>query len=110
MRRDIGRFKWLEGFSALDQRSRVHLQAFGRQVAFILLCSFPMLLIDKHRPALCLFMMRAMFGFSTLFVVSVAVLTRQPVSSKSLCIWDHVVGMLLLTLVCSIALQLPQLR
>ena len=105
MRRDIGRFRLLGRFGALDERSRVHLQAFGRQVAFILLCSLPMLLIDKHRPELCLFMMRAMFGFSTLFVFGAAILTRRPLSFKSICIWDHAAGMLVLTLLSSVALQ-----
>ena len=108
MRRDIGRFRWLAGLSTLDERSRIHLQAFGRQVAFILLCSLLTLLIDKQRPVLCLIMMRTMFGFSTLFVFAVAVLTRQPVSPKSICIWDHIAGMLLLALVCSVALRLLQ--
>jgi hypothetical protein len=93
----------LGGF--LDQGSRVHLQAFGRQVIFVLLCSLPMLLIDKHRPELCLFMMRAMFGFSALFVFITALLTRQPLSRGKIGIWDHFAGMLLLALLSSIALQ-----
>jgi hypothetical protein len=46
-----------------------------------------------------------MFGFSTLFVFALAALTRRPLSSQNICIWDHVAFMLLLTLVCSVALQ-----
>jgi hypothetical protein len=108
MRRDSDRFRWLRGSRALDERSRAHLHAFGRQVIFILICSLPTLLIDKQRPILCLVMMRVMFGFSALFLFGAAVLTRHPVSPKSICIWDHFTAMLLLTLACSIALQLLQ--
>jgi len=105
MRRDIGRFRWRRRFGGFDELSRIQLQAFGRQVAFILLCGLLTLLVDKHRPALGVFMMRAMFGFSALFVFALAVFTRRPLSSQSICIWDHVAFMLLLTLVCSVALQ-----
>lgn len=105
MRRDIGRSRWLDGFNVLDAHSRIHAMAFARQVAFILVCSLPALFLDEHRPLLCLTMMRAMFGFSTLFVFAVAALTRQRLTANTLCIWDHCAAMLVLALVSSIALQ-----
>lgn len=105
MRRDIGLFRWFEGLRPLDAHSRIHLKAFSRQFIFILVCSLPALLLDKHRPVLCLSMMRTMFSFSSLFVFVVAALTRQPLPAKTICIWDHFAAMLLLALVSSVVLQ-----
>ena len=86
------------------KHTRVHLHAFGRQVLFILVCSLSTLLFDKHRPEMCLSLMRAMFGFSTLFLFAVALLTRQR-ASGAIGMWDHAIAMLILTLVSSVALQ-----
>jgi hypothetical protein len=60
----------------------------------------------SDRPMLFLFLMRAMFGFSGLVALSAAALTRRTVSPTSLCIWDHVAAMLLLTLICSMVPRL----
>lgn len=97
--------RWSDRFRALDERSRVHLKVFGRQVGFTVACGLVALLLDTHRPLLGLTLMRAMFGFSALFVFCVAVITRQPVRFDAICIWDHIAGMVVLTLLCSVALQ-----
>jgi hypothetical protein len=106
IRREIGQYRWLRALRGLDERSRVHLRVFSRQVAFVVLFSAPTLLIDQHRPILFLSLMRTMFGFSAAFVFGGALLTRRPVSPTSLCIWDHGAAMLLLMFVCSLGLRL----
>jgi hypothetical protein len=103
---DIIRFRWLKMLREPDKHSRLHLHLFIRQVAFVVLCSLPALLIDRHRPALFLLMMRGMFGFSALGAFGAAVFMRRPVSSTSLCIWDHAAAMLLITVAFSLAIRL----
>ena len=105
MRRDIGQSRPDGRSFSLDQQSRIHLLAFGRQVAFILLCGGAALFFDAHRPLFALSLMRAMFGFSALFVFFVAALARQPLRRTSMCIWDHFAGMVLLALLSSVAVQ-----
>ncbi len=106
MRREIGQCRWVRLLRDLDERSRVHLRLFARQVAFVVLFSAPMLLIDQHRPVVFLSLMRTMFGLAALIVLGAAFLTNRPVSPTSLCIWDHALAMLLLTVICSIVLRL----
>lgn len=83
---------------------RVHLWAFGRQVLFITLCGVGAALFDRQHPVAGLSLMRNMFAFSTLFLVIVALVTRQR-TTKTIGMWDHAVAMLILTLICSVALQ-----
>jgi hypothetical protein len=105
MRRRIDHWHWLRLLRDLDERSLVHLRLFGRQVAFVLLSCSPPLLIDHHRPILFLSLTRMMFGFSALLVLVAALFNRRPVSSTSLCCWDHALAMILLALLCSVALH-----
>jgi hypothetical protein len=106
MKREMGLNHWIRVLRELDERSRVHLRLLGRQVAFVAFFSAPTLIIDQHRPLLFLSLMRTMFGLSALVVVGVAFLARRPMPPTSLCIWDCVAAMLLLTLACSAALRL----
>ncbi|HVW72502.1 MAG TPA: hypothetical protein VHC39_02595 [Rhizomicrobium sp.] len=92
---------------APGKQVRLHLLAFGRQVVFILLCGLSALLLDRHRPEIGLSLMRTMFAFSTLFLAVVALAARQR-PSKTIGMWDHVIAMLILTLICSVALQFFQ--
>jgi hypothetical protein len=106
VQREIGQCRWRRLLRNLDERSRVHLRLFGRQVAFAVLFWAFTLLIDQHRPILFLSLMRTMFGLSALIVIGLAFFTDRPVSPTSLCIRDHALAMLLLTLLCSIVLRL----
>lgn len=87
------------------KHARVHLWAFGRQVVFITLCGAGAALFDRQHPLAGLSLMRTMFAFSTVFLALVALATRQREDPKRVGMWDHVVAMLVLTLVCSVALQ-----
>ena len=89
---------------APGKQARVHLLAFGRQVVFIVLCGLCALLLDRRHPVAGLSLMRTMFAFSALFLFVVALVTRQR-PSKTIGMWDHVIAMLILTLLCSVALQ-----
>lgn len=110
MRPEIGRYHWLGALRDLDARSRAQLRLFRFQVAILMMFGAPALVLDEHRPFLFLFMLQTMFGFSALIVVLVTALTRQPISPRSLCSWDHAAGMILLMLACSMALRLLTLN
>jgi hypothetical protein len=106
---DIARLRWARMLSEPNELSRVHLRLFARQTAFVLLFSVPALFLDQHKPALFFLVTREMFGFSALGALGGAVLLRRPVSTTSLCIWDHAAVMLLITLLLSAALRLTQI-
>jgi hypothetical protein len=105
---DVVRLRWARMLSEPNELSRIQLRLFARQAAFVVLFSVPALFIDQHKPALFFLVMREMFGFSALGVLGGAVLLRRPVSTNSLCIWDHAAAMLLITLVLSVVLRLTQ--
>jgi hypothetical protein len=88
----------------LDAQSRWHLRTFASQVAFLALIGLPVLLIDRHVPALYLLQLRTMFGFSALIMLVLGVASRQALSRASLCVWDHFLAFLLLKVGCSLAL------
>jgi hypothetical protein len=89
-----------------DSRSQNHLRIFAGQVAFVLLISAPALWKDRNVPALFLLELQTMFGLSALVVLAFGVLSRQRLQPGSLCIWDHLAGLLLLKAACGIALEL----
>jgi hypothetical protein len=92
--------------NSLDAQSRSHLQRFAGQVAFLTLIAAPVLLVDSHVPRLYLLQLRAMFTLSALVILVVSVLSRQPWSKTSFCIWDDFLTFGLLKSGCSIALWL----
>lgn len=104
MQDKIGQYR--RALSHLDELSRLHLSLFQRQVAFLLLFSTPALLVDQHRPVLFLCMLQKTFAFSAFIVSGLALLSGRALSTTSLCLWDHVAALLLLSLLCSIALRL----
>jgi hypothetical protein len=103
---DIARLRWARMLSEPNEHSRMHVRLFVRQAAFVVLFSVPASFLDQHKPALFFLVMREMFGFSALGALGGAVLLRRPVSTTSLCIWDHAAAMLLITLVLSVVLRL----
>lgn len=90
----------------LDAQSRWHVRLFAGQVAFLSLIGAPALLVDRHAPALYLLQLRAMFGFSALIQLVLAMIARQPLSPSRLCIWDHFLAFLLLNIACSLVLRM----
>lgn len=90
----------------LDARSRWHMRVFGGQVVFLALTGAPVLLVDRHAPALYLLELRAMFGISALVLLLFGLLSRQAPMRTSLGMWDHALAFLLLREGCSLALRL----
>jgi hypothetical protein len=103
---DIARLRWARMLSEPNEHSRIYLRLFGRQAVFVVLFNVPALFLDQNKPALFFLVMREMFGFSALGALGGAVLLRRPVSTTSLCIWDHAAAMLLITLGLSVAIRL----
>ncbi|OJV31673.1 MAG: hypothetical protein BGO24_05745 [Sphingomonas sp. 67-36] len=102
----VTRFRWMRLLREQDSRSRIHLRAFCGQVGLILLLCAPTFALDHRPPFLFLFFVHLFFAASALVLVGVALVTRQPVSRTSLCMWDHVFAMLLLMLISSAALRM----
>lgn len=105
-RHRMDQYQWRSALRNLDVQSRTQLRLFRIQVAALVMFGAPALILDQRRPFLFLFELRTMFGLSAMILVLAAVLTRRPVCGESLGTWDHAAAMVLLTLGCSIVLQL----
>lgn len=101
-----GQYQWRTALRDLDVQSRTQLRLFRIQVTSLVMFGAPTLILDQRRPFLFLFVLRTMFGLSAIIVILAAMLTRRPVCGKSLGAWDHAAAMALLTLGCSIMMQL----
>lgn len=90
----------------LDAQSRWHLRTFMGQVAFLALIGVPVLLVDRHAPALYLMQLRAMFSLSAIVLLVLGVISRQALSQSSLRVWDHFLAFVMLKAGCSLALRM----
>lgn len=100
--------RWRKLINELDDRSKLHAAIFFRQVRFIVAVSSTSLLIDKGRPVLFLWMMKTMFRLSAGMVAAAGLILKQKPRPASFSWGDHVLGMLMLMLICSTILQLYQ--
>jgi hypothetical protein len=89
----------------LDPHSRLHLQRFTGQVALLVLCCVPALLLDKDAPVLFLSLLRAASSLTALvlFIMGFFFASRSP--GPRFGPWDHCLGFVLVQLGCSIALH-----
>ena len=100
--------RWPNFINQLDDRSKAHAAIFLRQVRFIVVFSSMFLLIDKGRPILFLWMMKVMFGLSAGMVAAAGIIFKTKSRPNGFCWTDHVLGMLMLMLICSAILLLCQ--
>lgn len=89
----------------LDPHSRLHLRRFAGQVALLVLCCTPALLIDKNAPALFLSLLRTVSGLTALILFIIGFFVKKDVSGPRFGPWDHSLGFVLLQFGSSIALH-----
>jgi hypothetical protein len=89
----------------LDPHSRLHLRRFAGQVALLVLCCTPALLIDKNPPVLFLSLLRTVSGLSALILFIIGFLVKKQASEPRFGPWDHCLGFVLLQFGSSIALH-----
>jgi hypothetical protein len=90
----------------LDSHSRLHLRRFAGQVAFLVLCCAPALLIDGNAPVLFFSLLGMLARFTALFLFIVGFFSKRQTPLSGFGPWDHCLGFILLQLGCSIALHL----
>jgi hypothetical protein len=90
----------------LDPHSRLHLRRFAGQVALLVLCCAPALLVDNNVPILFLSLLRAVSRLTALVLFIVGFFVKRRTPGPSFGPWDHCAGFVLLQLGCSIALHL----
>lgn len=89
----------------LDAQSRWHLQVLGRQIIFLMLIGLPALLVDRRPPVLYFLQLQRMFGLLALVLFALGVVTRQPLTRASLCVWDHAAASMLFATGCALTLS-----
>ncbi|MCA7121277.1 MAG: hypothetical protein LGL72_18195 [Acidibrevibacterium sp.] len=89
----------------LDAQSRWHLRVLGKQIVFLVLIGLPTLLVDRRPPLLYFLQLQRMFSLLALVLLTLGVVTRQPFTRASFCVWDHVAASVLLATGCSLVLS-----
>ena len=89
----------------LDPHSRFHLRKFAGQVALLVLCCAPTLLIDKNAPVLFLSLLGLACRITALALLIVAFFFKERARGLGFGPLDHCLGFTLLQLGCSIALH-----
>ncbi len=90
----------------LDADARLHLGRFAGQVAVLVMCCAPTLVIDQNAPVLFLALLGTLCRFIALFLFAVGFFFRAQTPGKSFGPWDHCLAFLLLQFGCNIALDL----
>jgi hypothetical protein len=90
----------------LDPHSRLHLRRFAGQVALLVLCCTPALLIDKNAPILFLSLLRTVSCLTAFALFLGGWFYKVRTAPPRFGPWDHCLGFVLLQLGCSIALHL----
>jgi hypothetical protein len=90
----------------LDSHTRLHLRRFADQVALLVLCCTPALLVDKDAPILFLSLLRAVSCLTAVALFIGGWCYKVRPTAPRLGPWDHCLGFVLLQVGCSIALHL----
>jgi hypothetical protein len=90
----------------LDSHSRLHLRRFGGQVALLVACCSPALLVDKDPPILFLSLVRTVSCFTAFALFIGGCFYKVRTTAPRFGPWDHCLGFVLLQVGCSIALHL----